>query len=162
VGINDFQSKPINPEELFLTLARWLPPLKNPIAVDDSPQQSDQHSIYKNDHHLDLTQLLDAVAQDQDRAKFLIEKFLVVAASIHINLEQALKVGDCVSMQHLAHKLKSSASLLGANDLAANCEELEAAAHAVNAEVSKAACQKLMASLTIVRDYLSRRFNLSS
>ncbi len=160
VGINDFQSKPINPEELFLTLARWLPPVANAQMPSDFQVQPEDRPAYKNEPHLDLTQLFDAVAHDQDRAKALIEKFLILAADIHSEIDQAMKVGDGITMGRLAHKLKSSASLLGANDLAAHCEELEAAAHAVNHSVGQIACLEVITSLDIVRAYLHRRFSI--
>jgi HPt (histidine-containing phosphotransfer) domain-containing protein len=158
VGINDFQSKPINPEELFLTLARWLPPMANAQTPSDSRVQPEQRPAHNNESHLELAQLLDAVAHDQDRAKALIEKFLILAADIHCELDQAIKIDDCVSMGRLAHKLKSSASLLGANDLAAHCEELEAASHAADHSVSKVCCLEVIRSLDIVCVYLRRRF----
>ena len=79
---------------------------------------------------------------------------------MHGDLAHAMKAGDYAAMGRLAHKLKSSAALLGANDLAAHCEELEAASEAANAAVSQASCQKLIASLAVVREYLCRRFAL--
>ena len=160
VGIDDFQSKPINPEEFFLTLARWLPPVVNAGMPHFVQTQADDRPTHRDPLRLDLSQLFDAVANDQNRAKGLITKFVSFATDMHGDLAHAMKAGDYPAMGRLAHKLKSSAALLGANDLAAHCEELEAASEAANGAVSQASCQKLIASLAVVREYLCRRFAL--
>ena len=160
VGIDDFQSKPINPENFFLTLARWLPPLADAEMPHFVQTQADDRPTHRDPLRLDLSQLFDAVANDQNRAKGLITKFVSVATDMHGDLAHAMKAGDYPAMGRLAHKLKSSAALLGANDLAAHCQELVAASEAANGAVSQASCQKLIASLAVVREYLCRRFAL--
>lgn len=160
VGMNDFQAKPIHPEEFFLTLARWLPPLADAEMPGVVQTQADDRPTQGDTLRLDLSQLFDAVAHDQDSAKGLIKTFVTLAAGMHIDFAFAMKADDYPAMWRLAHKLKSSAALLGANDLVAHCEELEAASEAANGAVSQASCQRVIAGLAVVREYLCRRFAL--
>ncbi len=159
VGINDFQPKPINPEELFLTLTRWMPSEATaPLPVVSEPWPFDG-TASRHAPQWDLSQLLDAVGHDQDKVKALIRKFLELSEDIQRELGEALQREDSTAMARVAHKLKSSAYLLGANDLAAQCEILEAALHAADGAASQMACKPVIMSLRAISDQLHRHFN---
>ncbi len=139
VGMNDFVSKPVNPEELWRALLRWIKPRpdKGRVMVLSDPKGTSSHS---QDHQ----QLLDALRQVQGLD---VSTGLLLAnhnASLYISIlgrfvkshehtvgriRNAMGLGDRALAERLAHTLKGLAASLGAAPLRDCARELEASLH---------------------------------
>jgi signal transduction histidine kinase/DNA-binding NarL/FixJ family response regulator len=125
-GMQDFQAKPINPDELYLTLDRWLPEgvVAEPPAVS-IPHPAAGISTETDSKILDVTVLRKLFGEDHGRIEQLRIKFLQTARKTIDEMAAARAKGSLGELSRLGHKLKSSASMVGAQALAIRCEMLE-------------------------------------
>jgi CheY-like chemotaxis protein/HPt (histidine-containing phosphotransfer) domain-containing protein len=111
-GMDDFLHKPVRLEALAVALGRWLRggagSLAQAGAVDESA----------------LTTLA-ADLGDDGVVRQLVSTFLDELPSRRSALSTARDNGDMPMAQALAHTLRSSAKLLGANELAIACQQLQ-------------------------------------
>jgi CheY-like chemotaxis protein len=114
-GMNDYVSKPINPDELGEVIARWTLPKKQ------KNQESSEQARGFNPHV--LLELLegDNKAYDEIMAVFLQD----VPKQIRI-LEDAIKRGDASIVQRQSHNLKGASAIVGATGLEEAALHLEA------------------------------------
>jgi HPt (histidine-containing phosphotransfer) domain-containing protein len=108
-GMNDFLTKPVDFDELWGALTRWIPP-------------KTQHKPGKEE-----------TAEDRflDRPDILLKArqvFIDVHAQDAILLFQMMNDGEFEQMARVAHAIKGSSRTIGENDLAAVAAEIEQAA----------------------------------
>lgn len=108
-GMNDFLTKPVDFDELWGALTRWIPP--------------------KTQHKPDK----EETAEDRflDRPDILLKArqvFIEVHAQDAILLFQMMNDGEFEQMARVAHAIKGSSRTIGENDLAAVAAEIEQAA----------------------------------
>lgn len=130
-GMNDFLPKPIDPDELWGTLTRWLPPRRGvppePAAASDAPDVPDAT------HRLQGWQ---AAGIDVDNAlpRFLGRADVLERALAHLldqhatapeTLAELLAQGQRGAALNVTHALKGSAATVGACRLVQGCQQLE-------------------------------------
>ena len=77
-----------------------------------------------------FAELLETVGGDLEFLAELIDTYLGDSPGLFAQLRAAIAAGDAVAARRAAHTLKSTSASFGANGLAAQCREIEAAAGA--------------------------------
>ena len=77
-----------------------------------------------------FAELLETVGGDREFLAELVETYLADSPGLFGKLKQAIAEGDAATARRAAHTLKSTSATFGANDLAAQCRDIEAAAAA--------------------------------
>jgi CheY-like chemotaxis protein len=107
-GMSDFLPKPIDQDELWGCLTRWLPP--RDLADSPDPALESAESRF----------LGNAESLSKARRVFLEEHSDDTAILCHL-----LARGDLAAMRHRAHALKGAAAMIGANTVSDLAGEVE-------------------------------------
>jgi CheY-like chemotaxis protein len=107
-GMDDYMSKPINPDVLDAILARWL------VAIDDEQTGLDPARL----------EALRSVFADDDLSGILRELSTTITTELH-EMQQAAAQGDRDALLAAAHRLKNSAGMIGATRLSRAIAVLE-------------------------------------
>lgn len=122
-GMNDHIAKPVNVNEMFRTMARWITPAK-PVATMVK-QQVDEIKVPE----LEGINTGEGLARTQGNSKLYLKLLRKVAESLDdfaSDFEGALLAQDWELARRLTHTLKGVAGNVGAVPLQAACEVLEA------------------------------------
>lgn len=109
-GMNDFISKPIQPELMFRTIANWLPKGAQPCA---------EQAV------IDLSVLARLCGNDPHKVNRFAIKFVESSQEGVCDMEAALARGEVQPVRELGHRIKSAARGVGAFSMADLCEDLE-------------------------------------
>ena len=125
-GMNDYLSKPLDPDLLLRTVAGWIEVDGSPIATATSAPPA-----------APAVPLIDEVALGglqkiipTDKFQEIVGAYLDGARIFLTDIETGATAHDFVSVQHLAHDLKGTSGNLGARRLQELAGELEAACKA--------------------------------
>ncbi|MFG0379884.1 PAS domain S-box protein [Pseudomonas sp. zbq_18] len=136
-GMNDFISKPFEPQALQAVLQRWLGQRRElPQAVQ--PAQALQLV------GVDVAAGLRRVLGNEALYRQLLRQFLVGQSALPQRLAQALETGDLAAARHLAHGCKGVAATLGAEAVAQAAAALE---QQLRGSATAAQCEPLLAAL---------------
>ena len=157
-GMDDFIAKPIFPDQLYLTLTKWvtaradteirldteinegIPEATSP-TVSSTENTTEKPSI--DQPNIDLSILGQIVNNDPDKIRKFALMFLETAGDTLVEMDDAYTREDTAAISHLGHKLKSSAKTVGALGVAEICQALEYAGKAND----MSELQKLLAEL---------------
>ena len=119
-GMDDFETKPIDPDHFYLTLARWLPEAAaTPGAAEAVAAEP-----------IDLAVLGRLLKNDPAKIARFALKFVQTARATLTEMEAAYARHDMAALGGLGHKQKSAAASAGAPGFAALCQALEDASKA--------------------------------
>jgi CheY-like chemotaxis protein len=130
-GMNDHIAKPIDPDQLFGVLLRWI---KRP----DGDGKTARHGAVshaaevRKDAELaipgiDVHAGLKRTGGNRRRYETLLRKFAEQQAGTAAAMRAALSIGDAATAERAAHSLKGAAATLGANGLSEAAAKAEAA-----------------------------------
>jgi PAS domain S-box-containing protein len=157
-GMNDHVTKPIDPEVLFSTLARWTKPRQVASESARAKASTATDVPVPRIEGIDIAGGLARVAGNKRLYRNLLEQFAAKQADADIQVEQALAKGDRESAERLAHTLKGVAGNIGiiaVQEAAAKVEkairESAASAQGYLSELKTA----LAPQVALIRDALS-------
>jgi len=155
VGMNDQINKPVNPNELFATIAKYLRTGALQALETSGPAEANDRLKYM--HWPDLPGIviasgLASVGGDQDMYQKLLIKFRAGNADTVEKIKAALSGGDRETACLLAHTIKGVAAILGALQLASVAAELESVLTNGSADVDEVLLFKFNELLTGVRE----------
>ena len=151
-GMVDFITKPIEPDELFGTLLRWIKPtgaMPKPIAAEGKPAGDDMELAAIPG--LDIEAGLRRVLGKRPRYIAMLRGFVSSQAQAAQEIQSALANGDHHTAERIAHTLKGLSGNIGAGELQIKAGELEQLFR------DGAAGQKIMAALGTVQSALDQQ-----
>ena len=129
-GMNDHVGKPIDPDALALTLARWVAVSQRPAQRrrEEAPKGEVSTSALPSWPGIDVA----AALRNLNGNRELLTELLVVFAEEHAdqatNLRRAAELGEWKRVNAIAHGLKGASSTLGANYIAVAARDIESEA----------------------------------
>ena len=134
-GMNGHVTKPIDPEQLFATLLKWIKPLAERAAgqdppVHDTPPEPDQAALGKDElpdslPGFDLAAGLQRLMGNKRLYRKLLVDFGTKYTETAREIRGAIDANDFEQAHSLVHNLKGLAGNLEAKDLQAATVELE-------------------------------------
>jgi CheY-like chemotaxis protein/HPt (histidine-containing phosphotransfer) domain-containing protein len=134
-GMNGHVTKPIDPEQLFATLQKWIKPDKERIyaeqpkvsteAITTGVSEPDAEEFPKSLPGFDLEDGLKRLQGNEKLYRKLLVDFGVKYAGTANEIRQALDTKDFEQAHSLIHNLKGLAGNLAATDLQAAAVEME-------------------------------------
>jgi len=174
-GMNDYLSKPIEPDELATVLARWTgrraeaepsvgqtdemstsgaaPAAARASVVEARADDGEWAELPAYDENV-LLGLLDG---DREAAAEIVAGFLGDAPLQVAALREAMAADDAALVRRQAHTLKGASANVGAEALRAAANAVEAAAAAESLERASEAAERLDAELERLRNELGAR-----
>ncbi|WP_306602471.1 response regulator [Azonexus sp.] len=127
-GMNDHIPKPIEPEDLWATLLKWVKPWHGfAVAEVVSPAPATEEEIPSGIDGLDTAAGLRRVLGKRRLYLSMLKKFVAGQKLATVDIKQALEANDWLTAERLAHTLKGLAAHIGATGLQQIAEKLEAA-----------------------------------
>lgn len=127
-GMNDHVPKPIEPEDLWKALLKWINPQTMTQTIPQQPLQPGSDALLPDSiEGLDLVNGLRRVLGKKWLLLSMLRKFLAGQKSTVTAISNALDTGDPELAERLAHTLKSVAANIGATTVQQKAAELEAA-----------------------------------
>jgi PAS domain S-box-containing protein len=129
-GMNDHVSKPINTQDLFGALVKWIPPrksLKTKTASTSSAktQTNRDDNIFSDINDIDTITGIARVNNNTKLYQKLLINFYKTNSNIKSEIQNALKNGDLKLAERLVHTIKGVSASIGADELAKVAEPIE-------------------------------------
>ena len=129
VGMNDYISKPIEPQALFDTLRRWLRSVDSVKAMEIAPQVVSEKIF-------DERSALSRVEGDRDLLLEILAVFMEEAPAQLRQISKSAALGDLEVLRRQAHSLKSAAGSVAAQQLTERAARIES--HAQSGALDRA------------------------
>jgi two-component system sensor histidine kinase/response regulator len=152
-GMDDYLSKPIDPEEMFLTIEQWI--VQNTGAEEITKDFSGQEALV-NSPPINLAATMPRFGNDKNFFKELLTEFVEGLNERCQAIQQSLLREDDGELTRLAHNLKGVSANFGADRLTAAASELEIQARGHNLSHAPALIEKIEMEIPILKEYLDQ------
>jgi two-component system sensor histidine kinase/response regulator len=131
-GMNDHIAKPIDPDQLFGVLLRWIHRADGNGRIARGHGSAPSANSHASDTPLDIQGIdvrsgLKRTGGNRQRYEALLRKFAEQQAATVDSMKAALAIGDAAAAERAAHSLKGAAGTLGAASLSETAAEAETA-----------------------------------
>jgi CheY-like chemotaxis protein/HPt (histidine-containing phosphotransfer) domain-containing protein len=124
-GMDDYLSKPIDPDKLAVALARWLPAVKaSPEPLAPSIQPTPAAAVLEP-ATVEIARLQGVVGDDPATVRSYLELFVTIVGGLVQQLADAVRSSDPKAIRRFAHQIKGSAASIGADELASIASAME-------------------------------------
>lgn len=126
VGMMDFVTKPIDPDEVFGCLVKWIKPGERDVS--DLPDMTKRQDVYleiPDFKNINIVNGLHRVGGNRKLYIELLEKFFNNNSNVVVQITEAIQQGNQELAVRLAHTVKGVAGNLGAEKLQQRAMELE-------------------------------------
>ena len=125
-GMDDYISKPVNPQELLEVIEKWLMKGENNLRTfDNVPPPELQTKGVKEAVPIDVDEALDRAMGNRELLEMLLNEFVQKAPEKIESIETAIRQGDADSVAKQAHSLKGASASLSAKGISAMALSLE-------------------------------------
>ena len=126
VGMSDFVAKPIDPDQLFGVLLKWIKPkyemgIINPLIKDRKANASPIPVIDGLDTELGMRRMMGKQSLYLD----ILSKYVTSQAHTGTDIQEAIAAGDLSLAERIAHSAKAVSGNIGASHLQALASDLE-------------------------------------
>lgn len=125
-GMNDFLSKPVEPEALWDRLLRWIKPHPSEAAPAPEQELEPRGALPPPIPGLDMADGLRRVLGDETLYAALLRRFVGTHGATAQEIRKALEADDPEGARRLAHTLKGVSGTLGAGAVSSLAARLEA------------------------------------
>ncbi len=125
LGMDDYLIKPVTIPLLASKLNQWLPHVKLEAQKASAPPSSSAAELLPG---LDSQTLLDLCDANVASAQEILSDFIAATKADLVVMQDGLRQKDAPCIARQAHRIKGSASMIGARDLADRATKLEASA----------------------------------
>lgn len=158
-GMDDYLAKPIKSKELQAALERFRPGARTHQSVDVSPVVPPREPQLVA-QGFDFAQAL--AAQDAEMVDIVAEVFVSQWPSDELKMRDALRRGDAHALELIAHSLKGSLHLFGAQPAALAAQAIESLAQSGQCSAAQAQVDALCQHVQALIRVLHQRPSLSS
>ncbi|MBI3230434.1 MAG: response regulator [Burkholderiales bacterium] len=123
-GMQDYLTKPINPDQLYNVLARWLP-LSLQVSSSAAAAELTNEGLLPDLPGINLRDALSRVAGNVALYQQLLARFAISQAEVVQQLRRHVKSGRRADAARLAHSLRGVAGNIGAEGVAQLAQDLE-------------------------------------
>lgn len=134
-GMDDYLSKPINPQMLADTLTRWLP---KSSFIDGKPVELAEPQSANSGAPVELNRLVKMFDDDKDTIRELLQMLADSLPDVSDRLNAAIRSRDVECTRVTAHEMKGSCGNMGADTLSGIASEIEMLARADSMDWSHA------------------------
>ncbi len=157
VGMIDFIAKPINPDDLFATIARWIKPSNRVVFqrnIASNQKDSTLRSIFASIPNLEHIEGLRRLNFNYRLYAELLIKFRHNNIGLAKQLRSLLKNGQIKEFHRQVHTLKSTAGNMGFKTIQQLAAQLEAASTSLNTERIQDLLNKVENEIQTISDHL--------
>ena len=135
-GMNDFVSKPINPRELFETIARHVPIAWRPVEAHDADDNQDTPTEIPPERlpGMDIEEGLVRIGRSWELYVDILESYCDLYKDAISEFAVLLEQEDFAAVRQMAHSLKGASGNISATDLRDAAEALEKACRNADGE----------------------------
>jgi PAS domain S-box-containing protein len=128
-GMNDHVAKPVDPDQLYSVMLRWMRPEK---VIGSSSQSAscagDERELFpENLPGIDCAAVLKRCGANRALARDIMVSFRDLNRTVAADIRTGIAGGDSAQTKFLVHNLKGLSATVGAASLAATLAELETA-----------------------------------
>jgi len=125
-GMDDFLMKPINPEQLWDMLLKWIRrPAHEPAALPADPEPEPPGDPLAGIPGLDMAAGLDRMMGKRPLYLAMLQRYVAGQETVPGDIRRALQVGDEATAQRLAHTAKGVSGTIAAVQVAEHATQLE-------------------------------------